>query len=168
MQNHTESPGIRPCRCTQGTAGTSEAHGSKLSACAAHWKPQDRDPTRPGLEKRLLESQYKIFSHGARGGRSCAEKTSDHTWGYGGVATRSRSSKAAPHDEQEPSEDLPGIRVPKVNLIKTPKWPIKSPLKGVHRHQARAVARTKSIDTEAHRVLPVSKKQILAVESVGF
>ena len=54
------------------------------------------------------------------------------------MAARSSSSKAAPHDEQEPSEDLPGNRVPKVNLIKSPKWPIKSSLKGVHRQQARA------------------------------
>jgi hypothetical protein len=59
------------------------------------------------------------------------------------VATRSSSSKAAPHDEQEPSEDLPGIRVPKVNLIKSPKWPIKSPLKGVHRHHPRAFSPTR-------------------------
>ena len=63
--------------------------------------------------------QHKLLSHGARGGRSCAERASDHIWGYGGVAKRNSSSKAAPHDEQELSEALPGTRVSKVNSLKS-------------------------------------------------
>jgi hypothetical protein len=177
VHHSTEMQGARTGKITQNRQESDRADAPRAqkgqtklmgASCQHEQRTGSRKigiPTRCGLEKRLLQSQYKICSHGAREGRSCAEKTSDHTWGYGGVAARSSSSKAAPHDEQEPSEDLPGNRVPKVNLIKSPKWPIKSRLKGVHRHHPRALLRGGPIDrfaqehvyNVAHPRVPIAK-----------
>ena len=68
--------------------------------------------------------------------------------GYVGVATRSSSSKAAPNDEHEPSEDLPGRSDPKVNLKEILKVNLRD-LKRVHRHKTGAHDGFFSVPVEA-------------------
>ena len=71
--------------------------------------------------------------------------------GYVGVATRSSSSKAAPNDEHEPSEDLPGRSHPKVNLKEILKVNLKD-LERVHRHKTGALDGFFSVPVESKKL----------------